>query len=76
MPVIQPALTPSRTVLLSEPRSRHPSPSSARAQAGAVAPAPIPIPFRVRWREFRIQLLPVLWFLAALGAVVLLWPAS
>lgn len=76
MAVIQSALNPSRTVLLSEPRSGAPLPSSARVQTGATAAAPIPISFRVRWREFRIQLLPVLWFLAALGAVVALWPAS
>jgi multidrug resistance efflux pump len=35
--------------------------------------APIPTPPAQRWREFRIQALPVLTFLAVLACVVLLW---
>ena len=34
---------------------------------------PIPIPIRHRWREIRIQGIPVLVFLMALAAVVFLW---
>jgi multidrug resistance efflux pump len=36
-------------------------------------PAPIPIPLKQRWREFRIQVLPALIFLAASAAAVVLW---
>jgi multidrug resistance efflux pump len=35
--------------------------------------APIPTPPAQRWREFRIQALPVLTFIAVLSCVVLLW---
>jgi multidrug resistance efflux pump len=34
---------------------------------------PIPTPFEQRWREFRIQVLPVIVFLAIVAAVVFLW---
>lgn len=45
------------------------------APARAVAPrlAPVPIPARYRWLAFRRAALPVLVFLASLGAVALLW---
>jgi multidrug resistance efflux pump len=34
---------------------------------------PIPVPPALRWREFRIRFLPVLFFLAALGGVWFIW---
>jgi hypothetical protein len=34
------------------------------------------IPWRVRWREFRIRILPVTWFAAAVGGVILFWPTQ
>ena len=35
--------------------------------------APIPTPPAQRWREFRIQALPILTFIAVLACVVSLW---
>ena len=34
---------------------------------------PIPTPLKQRWREFRIQVLPVLFFLGVVTALVLVW---
>src|ERR1700743_1793822 len=34
---------------------------------------PIPIPLALRWREFRIRVLPILFFLVALGGVFFVW---
>jgi multidrug resistance efflux pump len=34
---------------------------------------PIPIPLALRWREFRIRILPVLIFIVAVGGVCLVW---
>lgn len=34
---------------------------------------PIPTPFSQRWREFRIQILPILVFIATIAAIVYLW---
>lgn len=34
---------------------------------------PIPTPFGQRWREFKIQVLPIIVFLCVLGAILLLW---
>src|SRR4051794_28801264 len=34
---------------------------------------PIPTPFSQRWREFRIQVLPFMVFIATLVAIVYLW---
>jgi multidrug resistance efflux pump len=36
-------------------------------------PAPIPIPRSLRWREFRIRVLPILLFVVALGSAGYLW---
>lgn len=34
---------------------------------------PIPTPLAQRWREFRIQILPVIVFLSILAAIALMW---
>src|ERR1700744_2394036 len=34
---------------------------------------PIPIPLALRWREFRIRVLPILFFLVAVGGVCFVW---
>jgi HlyD family secretion protein len=34
---------------------------------------PIPIPLALRWREFRIRVLPILFFLAAVAGVCFVW---
>ena len=36
-------------------------------------PPSIPIPSALRWREFRVRFLPILFFVAALGGTVYLW---
>ena len=40
------------------------------------APPPIPIPPALRWREFRLRALPVLFFAAAVGIAGFLWQHS
>jgi multidrug resistance efflux pump len=40
------------------------------------APPPIPTPPALRWREFRVRVLPVLVFVAALGGAGYLWQHS
>jgi multidrug resistance efflux pump len=34
---------------------------------------PIPTPLLLRWREFRVRALPILFFVAALGSVCIIW---
>jgi len=34
---------------------------------------PVPVPFRARWREFRIQMLPLLAFAVVLVSAGTLW---
>ena len=36
---------------------------------------PIPMPFRVRWREFRIRVLPAVIFILGIAGVAWLWNA-
>src|SRR5688572_24489004 len=59
-----------------EPQSPIPTPrlnpeGSGRTTRGSLAP--IPTPPAQRWREFRIQALPVLMFMGILTCVVLMW---
>lgn len=49
------------------------SDSSSRRQASPPRHEPVPIPWKLRWREFRIRIIPIIVFLLAFLAILWLW---
>lgn len=49
------------------------SDASSRRQASPPRHEPVPIPWKLRWREFRIRIIPIIVFLLAFLAILWLW---